>query len=183
MKHRRNLSNLLINKVIISTCLLSVSIVSAGASGWITVTGADKLTMFMTDLKAERVLPNGEISRGEYRGDGTGTLYSWGTEIPRTWEVRGENQICVTAERKSLCYTLEQNRQDGSRYRVQEVGSDIVTEVKVTGDKTAVESAPQSVGAKGGAATPSAAELAAELSNPNSSVATLTFCRFAKTVS
>ena len=175
MKLPRMLPNLMINNVIILTCLLSVSLVSAEASDWMTVTGADKLTIFMSDLKAERVLPNGEISRGEYREDGTGTLYSWGTEITRTWEIRGENQICVTAERKSLCYTIKQNKPDTTRYRVQEVDSDIDTEMKVTGDKTAVESAPQSIGAKGGAATPSAAELAAELSNPNSSIATLTF--------
>ncbi len=121
--------------MIFLTCLLSVSVVSAKASDWAAVTGAAKLTMFMSDLKAERVLPNGEISRGEYRVDGTGVLYSWGAKIPRTWEVKGENQICVTAERKSLCYTLEQNRQDSTRYRVQEVDSDVVAEIKITGGK------------------------------------------------
>ncbi len=175
MKNRHSIQKYLLKNMIFVTCLVSVSVVMAKANDWSAVTGAAKLTMFMSDLKAERVLPNGEISRGEYRVDGTGVLYSWGAEIPRTWEVKGENQICVAAERKRLCYTLEQNRQDSTRYRVQGVDSDVVTEIKITGEKTTVESASKSVDAEGGAATPSAAELAAELSNPNTAVATLTF--------
>lgn len=78
MKNRHSIRKYLLKSMIFLTCLLSVFVVSAEARDWAAVTGAAKLTMFMSDLKAERVLPNGEISRGEYRVDGTGTLYSWG---------------------------------------------------------------------------------------------------------
>ena len=71
----------------------------AQSAEWQPVTGKQNLRNFMSGLKAERTLPNGEISRGEYNPDGTGMLYSWGAAISRTWEVKGNDQICVTAER------------------------------------------------------------------------------------
>jgi hypothetical protein len=66
---------------------------TAHSAEWEPVTGTDSLQNLMSGTKAERELPNGEISRGEYNPDGTGTIYSWGAAIPRTWEVRGDDQI------------------------------------------------------------------------------------------
>jgi hypothetical protein len=53
----------------------------AWEAGWTSLTGKQALTSLMSGLKVERTLPNGEISRGEYRADGTGTLYSWGEAL------------------------------------------------------------------------------------------------------
>ena len=77
--------------------------------GWIAVTGADTLREFMSGLKAERELPNGALSTAEYQADGTGVLHAWGASIPRTWEVKRNDQLCFTAKNETLCYTLEKN--------------------------------------------------------------------------
>ena len=89
----------------------------AQANEWIPVTGADNLKNFMGGLKAERTLPNGYISRGEYRADGTGTVFSWGDEIPRKWEIKVVDQLCITINIGSICYQIERNSDNPKLYR------------------------------------------------------------------
>ncbi|MEX1285183.1 MAG: hypothetical protein AB1Z18_10590 [Desulfobacterales bacterium] len=139
------------------------------------VTGTETLRNFMSDRTAERTLPGGEVSRGEYRPDGTGTLYAWGASIPRTWSVKGDDQICITAESVTQCYTLERNAANPELYRARDAATGALAEFRVTEDLATVIGEPKGMGNEGGAATASAAELAAELSNPNTAVATLTF--------
>ncbi|MHC4180651.1 MAG: hypothetical protein ACYSWU_24390, partial [Planctomycetota bacterium] len=102
-------------------------------------------------------------------------LYSWGAAIPRTWTVKGDDQICVTAERATRCYQLERNTTDPARYRARDVATGRLAEFRVRDGQAVVTGVPKAVGNEGGAAAASAAEIAAELSNPNTAVASLTF--------
>ena len=154
--------------------LLSANALSQGGE-WTPVTGAEALRTFMSGLKAERELPNGEMSRGEYNADGSATLYAWGAAIPRKWTIKGENQVCLIEKSRTECYTFEKNTSESNLYRVRDINTGVKTEFKAIRDHAIAKASPQDVGASGGAATPSAAEIAAELSNPNTSVATLTF--------
>ena len=56
---------------------LSTTVIAQSAE-WQPVTGEEKLRNFMSETKMEWEEPGGDKSRGEYRADGTGTLYSWG---------------------------------------------------------------------------------------------------------
>ena len=147
----------------------------AQADQWQPVTGAETLRKFISDLTVERELPNGEISRGEYRADGTGTLYSWGAALQRTWVIRGDDQVCISERAETLCYTFEQSTTKPGLYRAREFKTGTFTEFKGTLQRAVATSPPEAVGPEGGAAAASADEIAAELSNPNTSVATLTF--------
>ena len=161
----------------IALIILSVLIGADAAQGneWEPVIGTSALNKFMSGMKAERSLPNDTLSRGEYYSDGTGTLYSWGAAIPRSWTVKDSYRICVMTERVTNCYRIEKNSDNPNLFRARDA-SGIVTEFQVTDDsQVVVTGKPEDIDDKGGAATASAAELAAELSNPNSAVATLTF--------
>jgi hypothetical protein len=164
-----------VQAVVLSALLFASTSAMAQGNKWVPVTGADNLREYMSGLTAERELARGEMSRGEYRADGTGTLYSWGAAIPRTWTVKSDDQICVTAERATNCYQLERNAADKDLYRVRDVATGRVDEFRLTDGRAAVTGEPKAVGNEGAASAPSAAEMAAELSNPNSSVATMTF--------
>ena len=157
------------------TFLATVSAALANDSEWLPVTGAETLRDFISGLQAERTLPNGEISRGEYRADGTGTLKSWGATIPRTWAIKGDDQICITERLETLCYTFEKNSAEPGLYRGRDLTTGKLTEFRIIDSQTVVKAAPEDIGNEGGAAVASADEIAAELSNPNTSVATLTF--------
>lgn len=111
---------------VVLACLLFLTVTPATAAEWLPVTGEDDLERLMSGLQAERTLPGGEVHRGEYRPDGTGTLFSWGAEIPRTWSVKEDDQVCITAKRDTFCYQLEQSSKDPRQYRAREVTSGTV---------------------------------------------------------
>ena len=161
---------------VILACLFILGTTTlAIANEWIPVTDAETLKKFIGSMKAERKLPNGEISRGEYHPDGTGTLHAWGASIPRLWEVKEGNQLCITAKRKTTCYQIQRNSDNPALYRARDIETGMIAEFTVTAGQAIVTGDPKNIGDKGSAATPSADELAAELSNPNTAVATLTF--------
>lgn len=58
--------------------LLSATAIAQDAN-WQPITGAENLRQFMGGLKVERTLAGGEVSRGEYNADGTGTLFFVGS--------------------------------------------------------------------------------------------------------
>ena len=145
----------------------------AEPSTWQPVTGAEALRGLMSGTKAERELPSGEISRGEYFPNGTGILHAWGASIARTWSVMGEDQVCITAERDEQCYQFELNSTDPAIYRARDASTDETVEFRITEGTAVALDRDKGKDDQGSAATPSASELAAELSNPNTAVATL----------
>lgn len=155
---------------------LFVSTSLAGESQWIKISGAENIQNFMSGAKAERELPGGEISRGEYSPDGTGMLFSWGASIPRTWAVKGNDQVCINEESgESLCYQFEISADTPELYRARNVATGEIAEFRMNrGVAVATEESGKTQD-EGTPATPSASELAAELSNPNTAVATLNF--------
>ncbi|MDH3987142.1 MAG: hypothetical protein OEV12_12125, partial [Gammaproteobacteria bacterium] len=87
------------------TLLLAVSMpIVAQDDAWVHVTGADTLRNFMKGRTATRKLPDGEVTRGEYFADGTGVVREYGASFSRTWEVRGDDQICISSARDHVCY-------------------------------------------------------------------------------
>ena len=158
-------------------CLtLSAFFTNAFAQGeWTPITGEQALRDYMSGVRAERELPNGSISTAEYFADGTGVLRSWGETFPRTWRIQGENQICVEDNRSEQCFTLERSNADPDLYRATVIGTGEQVEFRSTGDVAVAQAEPKDIGGGTRVATPSADELAAELSNPNSALASLTF--------
>ena len=73
---KENLRRLLTIMTVMFLVLISTAI--AQSAEWQPVTGEETLRNFMSDTKMEWEEPGGDKSRGEYRADGTGTLYSWG---------------------------------------------------------------------------------------------------------
>ena len=162
-------------RVVLGIGILSVFLtLQAGAAEWTPVTGVETLKGFMGGLKAERTLANGKIATGEYRPDGTGTLHAWGASIARTWDIVGDDQISITARGETLNFQVERNSENLDLYRVRDMATGELTEFTLTESKAVVPETSGSTTAKGGAAAPSSDEIAAELANPNSALASLT---------
>ena len=161
--------------IIVIALLIGNTATLAQTDSWTPVRGAEKLRSLMSGTEMEWEEPDGGKSRGIYRADGTGILYSWGGEFPRTWEVRGDDLICVTASRDTQCWQLEKHSTDPTLYGARDVTTGRLTEIRIAAGKGTVEGDPKDVGNKGGGATASADEVAAQLSNPNTPLASLTF--------
>ena len=145
------------------------------ADNWTAFTGAEVLQEFVSDTSAEIELRPGETAVGQYNADGTAEIAAWGETFARTWEVVGEDQVCYTALAETNCFTFEQNLDVQGEYRARnaETGDLIVFHVSET--EAAIASRVSEAGSEGGLGSPSASEVAAELSNPNSNMGSLTF--------
>jgi hypothetical protein len=145
---------------------------SAQDSNWQPVTGTLDLQAFMSGRVLTIQESSDSLRRGEYRADGTGTLYAWGGQFDRSWEVKGEDQICVNGDPVSACYQIEKNKDDPLLYRVTEVSTGTVTEMReeTPGGMSVVSGAGPADSNQGGAAAPSADELAAKLANPTNPI-------------
>lgn len=94
-------------------CAYAAPGLGQGAGDWIEVKGASEVR----DLYSNKTLEgqaggNGFV--GHYSADGRGILIMNGNRSPRTWTVKGEDQICVTQERGTDCFTFERNRKNRS---------------------------------------------------------------------
>ncbi|MFV8817352.1 hypothetical protein [Haliea sp. E17] len=165
------MSNRLTNKLA-GLSLLAAVTPALHAEDWTAVTGRQNLIDLVSGATAEIEVKPGRTVTGYYAPDGTARIEAWGEVFRRTWQVEGEDRVCYTsAEKQTNCFTFEQDRDDLQHYRVRNTGTGEFTHFHLVGDKLASgeEAAP------GGLARPSAEEVAAELSNPNTAMGTMNF--------
>ena len=145
----------------------------AYGDNWESLTGAETLRELITGTMAEIELMPDVTALGRYDADGTATIEAWGETFLRTWEVRGDDQVCYSSVTETDCYTFEQNLDVPGEYRIRHMETGDLTVIRIigTGSKFATrDTVPDS---DGGLGSPSAEEIAAELSNPNSSLGTM----------
>ena len=148
--------------------------IAAVAEDWRTIDDPERLTDLMSDTVMEATLTDGVKASAEYKSDGTGLLKAWGETFERRWEVTKNDRVCIIQEQTTTCYRIESNTEDNKQYRIENLttGEKVVTTISKEDDgPLAVESANPNAG---GAAKPSAEEIAAKLANPNTPMATMT---------
>lgn len=140
---------------------------------WAPLTGADTLREFVSGATAEIEVKPGHFVKGEYRADGTATITAWDETFERTWEVRGDDQVCYSSLTETHCYTFERNVDEPAEYRGLHVETGDIRLFRVMPEEAEVMTAETAPGGEGGLGAPSASEVAAALSNPNTSMGTL----------
>jgi len=148
---------------------------TATARDWQPVTGNEQLRTLFSDSVMTATLKEGVTAKSTYNADGTGMLEAWGGKFARLWEIRDEDKACVQINEEFRCYTIERDALEPDYFRAISVstGAMIEFEVDVSDHQLQIERSTPTVG--GGAAEPSAEEIAAKLANPNTPLATLTF--------
>ncbi len=138
---------------------------------WQPVTDPEALRALFTDTVQTAELGGGSIAVATYNADGSGELKAWGDTFPREWKLDENNQICILVDRRDQCWEIEQNADKPDEYR----GTKIATGETVVFSVTA-QQARLDVGTRtdaGGAAQPSAAEMAQKLANPTNPIMTI----------
>jgi len=156
-------------------CLLSVMTGPTYAANWVNLSGAETLRAFVSGAKAEIDLKPGVTATGEYYGDGTAKIEAWGETFLRTWEVRGDDQVCYISATETNCYTYEQNLDAPGEYRARHVETGQLTVFRVSGADPRIVTRDGVPDDEGGPGSPSAEEIANELANPNTSLGTMNF--------
>jgi len=156
-------------------CLLAVMTGPTYAANWAELSGEETLREFVSGARAEIELRPGVTATGEYYADGTAKIEAWGETFPRTWELSGDDQVCYMSVTETNCYTFEQNLDAPGEYRARhvETGEQFTFQVSETDPQIVTrDMAPDD---EGGPGSPSAEDIANELSNPNTSLGTMNF--------
>ena len=144
------------------------------AQNWEAVDDSQTLKSLFSDAVIVTTLKDGVKAEARYNRDGTGELRAWGDTFPRTWEVRGKDQVCIGISNDTICYKVERNADTQRQYRAKDLSTGEIFELTIESGSTK-RVIDHSSKDSGGVAQPSAEEIAAELANPNSPLATLTF--------
>jgi len=148
---------------------------AAHADTWEQVTGSETLQQLVSGATATIEIDEDKRVVGKYFEDGTAKIEAWGETFDRTWQVQGEDQVCYSSLTETNCFRFERSQEQPNRYRVINVETRQFTYFEVEGGADTVASVPVSDAQEGGLAGPSASEIAAELSNPNSTLGTMNF--------
>ena len=146
------------------------------ADSWQPLAGREKLQALVSGATAEIQLTTGVSAVGTYNADGTAEIRAWNETFRRTWQVKSDSQVCYTSEElQTNCFTFEQNLEDTSLYRSRNVVTgDVFIFRRLEGQPGSFErETPADDG--GGLGSPSAAEIAAALSDPNTTLGTMNF--------
>jgi hypothetical protein len=68
---------------------------------------------------------------GHYRPDGQGIMLFEGGRYPRTWQVKGDDQVCVKALTGPACYRFQRHRTKPGVYRNINVANNNMVEFTV----------------------------------------------------
>ncbi len=152
--------------------LLSVLSMESRADEWERMDVAEALEAFVSGATVEITIKPGVVTRGEYYPDGMAKIEAWNEVFSRTWEVRGGDQVCFSSETETDCFFLELNRSNPGKFRSRSVETGEITEFRLT-ERTKTYTRDSTPDDEGGLGSPSAEEIAAELSNPNSTLGTM----------
>jgi hypothetical protein len=141
------------------------------AQPWQAVTDEAALRAIMTGTVLSGELVEGVRSRSTFNADGTGELRAWNGRFPRSWTVENQ-QVCVVIDDRSQCFRIEQDEADPATYRAVHAVTGVATPFTVSDQEAVIEGTAGS-SSSGGAAAPSAEEMALKLSNPTAPVMTL----------
>ena len=147
----------------------------AVAQNWQPLTGAEKLREILSDTDLEATLVDGVTATARYNADGTGVVNAWGKAFPRTWDVSGDDKICLTSDQQLNCVAIERDLEQPDVYRATNLSTGEQQVFSVASEGKPITVSPSKSSKGGGAAAPSAEELAKSLANPNTPLASQNF--------
>ncbi len=156
--------------------LLLLAVLTPGpvyAGNWVSLSGAETLRELVSGTNAEIELKPGITANGEYYADGTAKIEAWGETFLRTWQVRGDDQVCYSSATETNCYTFEQNLDLPGEYRIRHTETGDLTVLRISGTDPKIATRDTAPDSDGGLGSPSAQDIAAELSNPNTTLGTM----------
>lgn len=165
------MKNLINNsKILLALSFLLISY-SGFAQEWELISDEAVLRSLFEGTEQTATLANNVKAVSIYNSDGSGELKAWGETFKRQWKVENE-KVGVLIDGEWRLFQIERKVGSDNTYRaIQEDGSTSVI-FEVSNKQVAIATATNAE--EGGAAEPSADEVAKALANPNTPLAKLT---------
>ncbi len=148
---------------------------AAPADNWQPVTGASTLRDLVSGATAEITPTPGVTATGTYNADGTARIEAWNETFKRTWRVEGDDRVCYSSSIATHCYRFEQNVDVPGEYRSIQVDTGEAVAFRIVDAVAEPVDAAAPDDEDGGLGSPSAAEFAAALSDPNTNLGSMNF--------
>jgi len=95
----------------------------AMASDWQKVEDPKELRALYSNKTHRQLSYSREATMTHYRADGKALFISGERRIPRTWEIKGNDQVCWSDHvQGQACVRVERNKQNPSEIMVQQAG-------------------------------------------------------------
>lgn len=146
---------------------------TALADNWVAITGASNLQKLVAGATVEIELQPGVIAIGRYEADGSAEIKAWNESFHRTWSVQGEDQVCYQSIVDTNCYSFEQSGDNPLQFRARNTASNEYFVFRITGAEPPLFTSEGPTEGEGGLGAASASEIAAALSNPNSTLGSM----------
>jgi hypothetical protein len=102
-------------------CALSASTDAQSSKDWVDVKDPKELRAIYSDKTFRGKDGSGTPFVAHYRSDGKGIMVSRDQRIPRTWEVKGKDQVCITSTETTNCYRLQRNKKNRNEIAARNV--------------------------------------------------------------
>jgi hypothetical protein len=97
-------------------CFLSAPVVPQSSKDWVDIKDPKELRALFSN-KTFRGTYGGVSVVEHYRADGKGlVIYAGEQPIPRTWEIKGNDQVCVTDTSGTSCRRFQRHKRDRGEY-------------------------------------------------------------------
>jgi len=111
--------------------LVAFPSLSQGANDWVDIKDPNELRALYSNktFKGKDWMDRPWV--GHYRADGNGVMLSEGGRYPRTWQVTGNDQVCVKSLTGAACYRFQRHMTKPATYRSHNLANDQVVEFVV----------------------------------------------------
>lgn len=113
-------------------CMLSAPAVPQSSKDWVDIKDPRELRAIYSNktFKGKDIMGRSFVEH--FREDGNGIrIMEDQTRIPRSWTVKGGNQVCISFPWEVPCYRMQRHRSTAGQYRLINLGNDQVTAVTV----------------------------------------------------
>ena len=111
-------------------CMISELAVPQDSRGWIDIKDAGELRALYSN-KTFRSSVGGVAVVEHYRADGKGLIVAGELRRPRTWEIKGADQVCVTDADGTFCYRFQRNEKYPNEYVSRRTPGNYMVVIKV----------------------------------------------------
>jgi hypothetical protein len=96
---------------------------AAAASDWKKVDDPDQLRALYSNKTHHQLSYSREATKTHYRADGRALFVQGERRIPRTWQVKGNDQVCWSDDiQGQFCVHVERNRRNPNEIMIQQAG-------------------------------------------------------------
>jgi hypothetical protein len=111
-------------------CVLSAPAVSQSSKDWVDIKDPMELRALFSN-KTFRSSVGGTAVVEHYRADGKGIIVSGELRRARTWEIKGNDQVCINDTDGTFCYRFQQSKKNRDEYVSRRMPGNYMVVIKV----------------------------------------------------